>query len=151
MTEKTVPDAIMKAVQAGQEYHAKVMQFAAANSQAAVDYFQKLAATRAPSEVIELTATHLREQWDILTAQGQVAGAIGPTVAFKEWVRRRPLKRVRRFLYLQFSRYGRKGLTAVRCRSLQLAPLFLELCAQGAVCFGWLRFLRGQDQSASRR
>jgi hypothetical protein len=71
MTEKTVPDAIMNAVQAGQEYHAKVMQFAASNYQAAVDYFQKLAAARAPSEAIELTATHLREQSDNLTAQAK--------------------------------------------------------------------------------
>ena len=71
MTEKTVPDAIMNAVQAGQESHAKVMQFAAANTQAALDYFQKLAATRAASEVIELTATHLREQSDNLTAQAK--------------------------------------------------------------------------------
>jgi hypothetical protein len=71
MAEKTVPDAIMKAVQAGQEYHAKVMQFSAANYQAAVAYFQKLATARAPSEVVELTAAHLREQSDNLTAQAK--------------------------------------------------------------------------------
>ena len=66
---KTVTDAMMNAVQAGQEYHAKVMQLTATNSQAAFDYFQKLAAARAPSEVIALTAAHLREQSDNLTAQ----------------------------------------------------------------------------------
>ena len=59
----------MNAVQAGQEYHAKVMQLTATNSQAAFDYFQKLAAARASSEVIALTAAHLREQSDNLTAQ----------------------------------------------------------------------------------
>ena len=71
MIEKTVTDAMMNAVQAGQEYHAKVMQFTATNSQAAFDYFQKLAAARAPSEVIALTAAHLREQSDNLTAQAK--------------------------------------------------------------------------------
>jgi hypothetical protein len=47
------------------------MQFTATNSQAAFDYFQKLAAARAPSEVIALTAAHLREQSDNLTAQAK--------------------------------------------------------------------------------
>jgi len=71
MPENAVPDAMINAAQAGQEYNAKVMQFAAANSQAAFDYLQKLAAVRSPSELVELTSAHFREQTDNLTAQAK--------------------------------------------------------------------------------
>jgi hypothetical protein len=71
MPGKTAPDVIINAVQRAQEYNAKVMQFAAANSQASFDYLQKLAAVQSPSELVELTTTYFREQTDNLTAQAK--------------------------------------------------------------------------------
>ena len=115
MTEKTVPDAIMNAVQAGQEYHAKVMQFAAANTQAALDYFQKLAATRAASEVIELTATPPARAIGQPDRAGQGAGTTSPTVAVKEWGEKRPLRGVRR----------RSGSCSFACRARVAARVSL--------------------------
>jgi hypothetical protein len=71
MPEKTPTDLMMNAVQAGQQYNAKLMEFAATNTQAALAYMQKLAAVRSPSEAIELTTAHIREQTDNLTAQAK--------------------------------------------------------------------------------
>jgi hypothetical protein len=46
MPEKTPTDLMMNAVQAGQQYNAKLMEFAATNTQATLAYLQKLAAVR---------------------------------------------------------------------------------------------------------
>jgi len=62
---------MINAVQAGQEYSVKVMEFAATNSQAAFDYLQKLAAVQSPSGLVELSTIHFREQTDNLTAQAK--------------------------------------------------------------------------------
>ena len=71
MPEKSAPDLIRSAVQATQDYNAKVMEFATANTQAAFEYFRKLHGAKSPSEVIELTSTHMREQSEILTEQAK--------------------------------------------------------------------------------
>ena len=69
MTDKSGTDFIRNAVQASQDYNAKVMEFAAANTRAAFEYFRKLQGAKAPSEVIELTSNHVREQSEILFQQ----------------------------------------------------------------------------------
>ena len=71
MPEKTAPDILKNAVQATQDYNAKVMEFATANTQAAFEYFRKLHGAKSPSEVIELTSTHMRQQSEVLTEQAK--------------------------------------------------------------------------------
>ena len=64
-------DLIKNVMQTTQEYNAKVMEFAAANSKATLDYVSKLASVKAPSEFIELTTRHVREQSEVLTRQAR--------------------------------------------------------------------------------
>jgi hypothetical protein len=64
-------DMIRNALQASQEYNSKLLEFAMANSHAAVEYFSKLGGMKTPSEFIELTTRHLREQSQVLAQQGR--------------------------------------------------------------------------------
>jgi hypothetical protein len=49
--------------------NAKCLEFAAANTRAAMAYAQSMSAMRSPTEFMELTAKHAREQFETLTAQ----------------------------------------------------------------------------------
>jgi hypothetical protein len=71
MPDKDATDPIRTAVQASQDYNAKLMEFATANTQAAFDYVRKLQGAKSPSEVIELTTGHMRQQSEILTEQAK--------------------------------------------------------------------------------
>jgi hypothetical protein len=71
MPDKAATDLIRNAMQAGGDYNAKVMEFAAANTHAAFEYIRKLQGAKSPSEVIELTSNHMREQSEILTEQAK--------------------------------------------------------------------------------
>ncbi len=64
-------DLVRNALQATQEYNAKVMEFALANCNATFEYLSKLSGTKAPSDFIELTTRHVREQSDTLTRQAK--------------------------------------------------------------------------------
>jgi hypothetical protein len=66
-----VSDLIRNALQATQEYNAKVMEFALANCNATFTYLSKLSGTKAPSDFIEITTRHVREQSDMLTRQAK--------------------------------------------------------------------------------
>jgi hypothetical protein len=64
-------DLMRNVMQTTQDYNAKVMEFASANCNATVAYFSKLASVKAPSDFIELTTRHLREQTDVLRRQAR--------------------------------------------------------------------------------
>jgi hypothetical protein len=71
MPDKAATDLIRNAMQVSGDYNAKVMEFAAANTHAAFEYIQRLHGAKSPSEVVELTSNHMREQTEILTAQAK--------------------------------------------------------------------------------
>jgi Phasin protein len=71
MPDKAATDLMRTAMQASGDYNAKIMEFAAANTHAAFEYFRRLQGAKSPSEVVELTTTHMREQTEILTAQAK--------------------------------------------------------------------------------
>jgi hypothetical protein len=71
MPDKAPTDVIKNAMQLSGDYNAKLMEFAAANTHAAFEYIRKLHGAKSPSEVIELTTNHMREQTDILTQQAK--------------------------------------------------------------------------------
>ena len=73
-------DLIKNALQATQDYNAKVLQFSIANCNATCDYFRKLSGVRAPSEFIELTTNHAREQSDVLGVQAKELGEFAQKV-----------------------------------------------------------------------
>src|SRR5690349_4343543 len=64
-------DLMRNVMQATQDYNAKVLEFASANGDAALAYFSKLAATKTPSDLIELTTRHVREQTETMTRQAR--------------------------------------------------------------------------------
>jgi hypothetical protein len=64
-------DLMKNVMQATQDYNTKVLEFASANGSATLAYLSKLAATRTPSELIELTTRHMREQTEVLTRQAR--------------------------------------------------------------------------------
>jgi len=64
-------DLMRNVMQATQDYNAKVLEFASANGNATLAYLSKLAATKTPSELIELTTRHVREQTEVLTRQAR--------------------------------------------------------------------------------
>jgi hypothetical protein len=71
MPDKAATDLIRNAMQVSGDYNAKIMEFAAANTHAAFEYIRKLHGAKSPSEVVELTSNHMREQTEILTAQAK--------------------------------------------------------------------------------
>src|ERR1700686_2278693 len=58
-----------KAVEGGQVYNNKLLEFAQTNSKVAFDFAQKLIAVKSPSEFIELSTEHARKQFESLTEQ----------------------------------------------------------------------------------
>jgi len=64
-------DLIRNALQATQDYNAKVLEFAVANANANFEYLSTLSRTTAPSDFIELTTRHMREQSDVLSRQAK--------------------------------------------------------------------------------
>ena len=71
MPEKAATDLIRNAVQATQDYNTKIMEFATANTQAAFEFIRKLQGAKSPSEIIEITGSHLREQSEIIADQAK--------------------------------------------------------------------------------
>jgi hypothetical protein len=64
-------DLMRNVMQGTQEYNSKVLEFASANCNATLAYFSKLASTKTPSELIEVTTRHVREQTEALTGQAR--------------------------------------------------------------------------------
>ena len=63
-------------MQAAQEYNAKVMEFAVANTTSTFEYFRKLAETKSTPELVELATSHARSQFETITEQAKELQAI---------------------------------------------------------------------------
>jgi phasin len=63
------------------DYGLKVIESARVNANAAFDYAGELLAAKTLSEVIELSSTHARKQFETLTAQTKELGALAQKVA----------------------------------------------------------------------
>ena len=57
------------AVKGAQDYNNKFIEFAQANTCAAFEFFQKLAGVKSPTEFVELSTEHARQQIETLTEQ----------------------------------------------------------------------------------
>ena len=69
-----------KAVEGGQVYNNKLLEFAQTNSKVAFDFAQKLIAVKSPSEFIELSTEHARKQFEVLTEQTKELTALAQQV-----------------------------------------------------------------------
>jgi phasin len=63
------------------DYGLKMIETARVNTNAAFDFFGELIAAKSPSELIELSSTHMRKQFETLTAQSKELGALAQKVA----------------------------------------------------------------------
>jgi len=59
-----------------QDYNKKWMEFAQANTQAAMEFYQKLFVAKSPSEFIELSTTNAQRQLTTLTEQTKELGEL---------------------------------------------------------------------------
>ena len=69
------------AVKGAQDYNAKVMEFANANTEATFAFAQKLSGVKSPSDFIELSTDHSRKQFETLTEQTKELAALAQKVA----------------------------------------------------------------------
>jgi phasin len=69
-----------KAVEGGQVYNNKLLEFAQTNSKVAFDFAQKLIAAKSPSEFMELSTEHARKQFESLTEQTKELTALAQQV-----------------------------------------------------------------------
>ena len=68
------------AVKGAQDYNTKVIEFAQANTEAALDFVQKLSGVKSPSDFVELSTDHSRKQFETLTEQTKELAALAQKV-----------------------------------------------------------------------
>ena len=73
-------DSYSTAVKGAQDYNAKFIEFARANTEAAFEFAQKLSSLKSPSEFFELSTNHSRKQFEILTEQTRELTALAQEV-----------------------------------------------------------------------
>ena len=75
-----IKDSYSTAVKGAQDYNAKVIEFANANTEAAFAFAQKLSGMKSPSEFFELSTNHSRKQFETLTEQTRELAALAQKV-----------------------------------------------------------------------
>ena len=75
-----IKNSYSTAVKGAQDYNAKVIEFANANTEAAFAFAQKLSGVKSPSDFIELSTDHSRKQIDTLTQQTKELAALAQKV-----------------------------------------------------------------------
>ena len=75
-----IKNSYSTAVKGAQDYNNKVIEFAQANTKAALDFVQKLSGVKSPSDFIELSTDHSREQFETLTEQTKELAALAQKV-----------------------------------------------------------------------
>jgi len=80
-TTSLMQDSCSTAVKGAQDYSAKFVEFARANTEAALEFVQKLSSVKSPSEFFELSTNHSRKQFEILTEQTRELTALAQEVA----------------------------------------------------------------------
>jgi hypothetical protein len=74
-------DAYSTAIKGAQQYTAKVLEFAQDNSNSAFEYANQLSNVRSPSELVELSNNHVRQQLERISRQAQELSEITRKVA----------------------------------------------------------------------
>ena len=75
-----VQDCCTTALKGMQDYSGKVMQFTQANIKSNMEFVQKLANAKSPSEFIEMSTSHTRHQLETLAEQGKELAALAQQV-----------------------------------------------------------------------
>ena len=64
-------DSYSTAVRRTQDYNAKFIEFAQANTEATFEFLQQLSSVKSPTEFLELSTSHSRKQFETLTEQAR--------------------------------------------------------------------------------
>ena len=75
-----IKNSYSTAVKGAQDYNAKVIEFANANTEAAFAFAQKLFSVKSPADFIELSTEHSRRQFETLTEQTKELAALAQKV-----------------------------------------------------------------------
>jgi phasin len=76
-----VEDTYLQATRGATEFNLKAIEALRANVNANLDYVRELLGAKSVSEAVELSATHVREQFDAFTAQAKEFAALAQKVA----------------------------------------------------------------------
>ena len=80
-TTDLVEDAYLSATKGATEFNLKAIEALRANVNTGFDYARGMLATKSLSEAVELSASHVRRQFDTLTAQSKELSALAQKVA----------------------------------------------------------------------
>lgn len=75
-----IKSSFSTAAKGAQDYNNKVIEFAQTNTKAALEFFQKLSGVKSPSDFVELSTDHSREQFETLTEQTKELAALAQKV-----------------------------------------------------------------------
>jgi phasin len=75
-----IKNSYSMAVKGAQDYNTKFIEFAQTNTEAALDFVQKLSGVKSPSDFIELSTDHSRKQFETLTEQTKELAALAQKV-----------------------------------------------------------------------
>ncbi len=84
-TEATalIKDSYSTVVKGAQDYNTKVIEFAQTNTEAALDFVQKLSGVKSPSDFFVLSTEHARKQFETLTEQTKELAALAQKVTLE--------------------------------------------------------------------
>jgi phasin len=75
-----IKNSCSTAVKGAQDYNTKFIEFAQINTETVVGFVKKLSGVKSPSEFIELSTNHSREQFETLTEQTKELAALAQKV-----------------------------------------------------------------------
>jgi phasin len=78
-----VQDSCSTALKGMQDYSGKVAEFTQANIKSYVEFIQKLAAVKSPSDFVQVSTNHTREQLERLAEQGKQLSALAQKVTLE--------------------------------------------------------------------
>lgn len=79
-TNTALKNSCATALQGAQDYNIKVIEFAQSNSQAALEFAQKLPSVKSPSEFVDLSTEFSRRQLEALAEQAKELAALAQKV-----------------------------------------------------------------------
>jgi phasin len=75
-----IKNSYSTAVKGAQDYNTKFIEFAQTNTEANLDFVQKLSGVKSPSDFVELSTEHSRKQFEALTEQTKELAALAQKV-----------------------------------------------------------------------
>ena len=70
-------------MQSAAQFNAKLLEFARVNNEAAFNYMRELSRVKSPTDLVEITTRHAREQLAVLTAQAKELATLGQQATLK--------------------------------------------------------------------